>query len=607
MSIEIFKQEFSDLCHPQSLLLIRAIIYIGCRSIAKTAEQLDQADLLYERAKLVLTAHMEPSTLYVIMARLMLETPPTAHLNLQSMEDNLSKAVRAAIDIELNKDCDSKNFLSPLEKKMYKRLYYCLLVKDRSMSLSFSKSVIFDVAHSNINPFELSDFDDCGFTPEFQEKVFCGAQRVLRVIKLIDDVTCLQKATNREALNGEPCSKLINKMDQMINKFYEQDMKPIIKNVDSIDEVTTLTVIILALNLKLTVQKVNIFRFQSIVCRCLQSELNNLPYSPKILEEHPESNFFWNGIFESVHDLSRLLAPVLPKFKNQLIFTQNLLFLIIQIPTEGLWLQFHQNKEIRNTIKDDLEKFIPVVKQLRDISSCDLTDASLSILDNIAPVKRNLISYSRMATYAALSEKILINAIQYKRLKPLFKHVSPFLPPVLNMKIVGDKVDVSLGSSMFEVDESLMDEDLTADELAEIDKRFSANLALFTTGSVTSTKFSMESFLHRSSSGKSGGSHDLKTNNNSTTDDEKNNTFKKESEHNGNQMPVSPFAMLAQPHLPNGPAGNGGTGSPFPVTLAAANSRRNSIGYSGFRSRRNVSFTADGFTGSPGNMATHKE
>ncbi|GMG55548.1 unnamed protein product [Ambrosiozyma monospora] len=540
------------------------------------------------------------------MARLMLETPPTAHLDLQSMDDNLSKAVRAAVDIELNKDSDSKNYLSVLEKKMYKRLYYCLLVKDRSMSLSFSKSVLFDVAHSNIKPFKLSDFDDCGFTPQFQEKVFRGAQRVFRAVKLIDDVTCLQKAANREALNGEPCSKLIYKMDQMLDNFYEQDIKPILKDVGNSDELSALTVFILTLNLKLTVQKVNIFRFQTMVCRCLQSEMNNLPYSPKILEEHPDSTVFWNRIFDAVHDLSRILTPILLNFKNQLVFTQNLLFLIIQIPTEGLWLQFHQNKEIRNTIKDDLEKLIPVVKQLRDVSSCDLTNTSLSILDNIAPVKRNLISYSRMATYAALSEKILVNAIQYKRLRPLFKHVSPFLPPVLNMKVVGDKVDISLGSSMFEVDDSLMDEGLTADELAEIDKRYSTNMALFTTGSVSSTKVSMESFLHRSPSNKNGEHHGLNIDNNNstdnTTDDEKNNKANKKPVHNPNQTPVSPFAMLAQPHLPNGSIGGGGT--PFPFTnLAAANSRRNSLGYNGFRSRRNVSFSANGFTNCPGDMA----
>ncbi|GME79813.1 unnamed protein product [Ambrosiozyma monospora] len=137
ISEPVFYRDFADLHNPPSLLLLRTILFVGSMLSATTEEEKEEYRILYEKARLVYTSDLEPNGIYLATSIFIISSGPSTHPSLKTLEDHFSSAVKVAIAFGMHKDVENSTELTKDEKLAYKRIFWILMIRDRSFALSF--------------------------------------------------------------------------------------------------------------------------------------------------------------------------------------------------------------------------------------------------------------------------------------------------------------------------------------------------------------------------------------------------------------------------------------------------------------------------------------
>ncbi|GMG33289.1 unnamed protein product, partial [Ambrosiozyma monospora] len=122
-----FDEDFKDLTQPKSLVLLLAVLSVGCRLLAKDENDLAMARLLYEKAIVVSDANIETDPFYLATSLFILSMMPSMHPSPTTMEDGLRDAIRVACSFGINKNMEQDPTLSEEDKSSRKRLFWILL------------------------------------------------------------------------------------------------------------------------------------------------------------------------------------------------------------------------------------------------------------------------------------------------------------------------------------------------------------------------------------------------------------------------------------------------------------------------------------------------
>ncbi|GMG40093.1 unnamed protein product [Ambrosiozyma monospora] len=413
ISKPVFYRDFADLHNPPSLLLLRTILFVGSMLSATTEEEKEEYRILYEKARLVYSSDLEPNGIYLATSIFIISSGPSTHPSLKTLEDHFSSAVKVAIAFGMHKDVQNSTELTKDEKSAYKRLFWILMIRDRSFALSFSKNFNFEESSCTVKPFTLEDFEDFG---DKQLEIFEHYNYAVPSQSIINRITILQKRTNMAALKSLPITAFINEMNTIMEDFYKNSPPNYRDPSYSIGSLTTNVYI---LSLASSVQRVNLFRLHVMMLRNIKSE-STTPGSSHYLEiENLDLSCSWTALVQVSHRMATIASECLLKFKDKLPYSQNMLFLLFQGVLGLLPVLFHDDERVRKMAEDDLQKVIPVMEEISDCISWHLTSVYHFILKEIYPDPVKLRRYVKMAINGKNLEALSNDSANYSLLNQI--------------------------------------------------------------------------------------------------------------------------------------------------------------------------------------------
>ncbi|GMG38095.1 unnamed protein product [Ambrosiozyma monospora] len=416
-------------CDPESLLLLRSVIYMGCAHCAETEEEKKECKILYEKAKLLLSANLESNGICLVSSMIILMCAPEVRLSLESPVDQLYTVIQVARLFGMDRDVEKSTRLSQEDKSLYKILFWVLVFKDRLHSLVSAKDYYMDISDCNVKMLAPEDFTHLAMdNPEYSYKVFSWSAAMGH---LMDRVTDLQKRANIAALKCQPFMSYVND----INAFIEEFFVAIIKAHDMYSNIygqQWLSLMYLfVMSLSLSVQRANLCRLYVVCERAIQNETvtkGSSLYLELELEELCEMKCC-EYLQQTGHILCYFVSGLLLKFKNQLFFSQSTLYLCYQAAICVIPFLFDPDEDIRNSSAKDLDTIVPVLNQAKSFNTWQITEFFSFILNDIIPDENKLVNFARCAFNVNGVEKLwkaasgpdfkLIRTIMESNLPPL--------------------------------------------------------------------------------------------------------------------------------------------------------------------------------------------
>ncbi|GME85538.1 unnamed protein product [Ambrosiozyma monospora] len=421
-------KDFADLRKPPSLLLLRSMLYVGCRIRANCEAEYKEARLLFEKAKAVANADMEPDPIYLVLSTFILKTLASTHPSLKTIQDSLASAIQIAISFGMHKDVEDAPYLTPYEKRCYKLLFWTLMHSDRVYALSFSKNYNFDKNSCTVKGLTIDDYIEIGFPAAGEAQRLFGVYEVgTRFQILMDKVTGLQKLANYASIKHEPISQFHEQITDVMNEFWENVAEPYKNPALSIASFIT---VIYYHSLNVFVQRVNLYSLYAILAKCLEMEAIKPGYCKYLEDQHIDLSYSWDSMFDSIHQLAEAVSSSAPKYKQYFPLIQNSLFLVFQAGVSLLPFLFHGKENVRRAAEQDVEKIIPALEQLKDTISWNMIDACWFILKEVVPDRHKLVRYCRGALNASYVEKL---ASGVQKVHSLDNIVKIHLPPLTEM------------------------------------------------------------------------------------------------------------------------------------------------------------------------------
>ncbi|GME74589.1 unnamed protein product [Ambrosiozyma monospora] len=410
------------LSNPESLLLLRCVLFMGCFVSAKTPKERQEAVFLYEKANMLCSANLEQVGVYIVTSLLILKnTPKPALMDNVSPEDQLCVIVQTARIFGMDKDADNDETLTIEEKQVYKIMFWILVFLDKLYALTFSKNFYIDTKnkHNGVKRLTKDDFSTIGVeNPENNFLAF-----VFELGELMDTVSELQKKANLASLKFEPFTHHVEEVDQAIKSFSEKMTKS--KHEDN---TYTAVLQIFVHSLNIVMQRVNLLRM-FIVCdravhtvvstRHLESELNQL-CSPNC----------WESLKDSVFALCKFGTENLLNYNDALLFSQNTLCLCFLGMCGVITFLYYTDEETRNTATKLLNDAIPVVAKLKENHSIiwPMSDAYYVILTDLMKDPVKLVEYMRSTIVIPQCERLWRDIVSNPNLKLMKTIVLKNLP-----------------------------------------------------------------------------------------------------------------------------------------------------------------------------------
>ncbi|GME98098.1 unnamed protein product [Ambrosiozyma monospora] len=248
------------------------------------------------------------------------------------------------------------------------------------------------------------------------------------------------------ALKSLPITSFINEMNTIMDDFYKNS-PPHYR--DPSYSIGALTTNVYVLSLASSVQRVNLFRLHVMMLRNIKSE-SAKPGSSHYLEmENLDLSCSWTVLVQVSHRMATIASECLLKFKDQLPYSQNMLFLIFQGVLGLLPVLFHDDERVRKMAEDDLQKVIPVMEQISDCISWHLTSVYHFILKEIYPDPVKLRRYVKMAINGKNLEALAKDSANYPLLNRIVALNLPCFGASL-MNISEDMWNVNRGYCSFD-------------------------------------------------------------------------------------------------------------------------------------------------------------
>ncbi|GME77329.1 unnamed protein product [Ambrosiozyma monospora] len=363
-----FDKDFEDLTRPKSLVLLLAVLSVGCRLLAEDENELAIARLLYEKAVVVSDANIETNPFYLATSLFILSMMPSMHPSPTTMEDGLRDAIRVACSFGVNKNMDQDSTLSEEDKSSRKRLFWILLVMDTAYALTITKNYNINIRTITVNTLTPADFEDVGADKEASFSTYFYAAELSL---FYDKFTKLQQTANISALKCQPYMSWVRELNGLVGQLYD-----ILKDFHTSQLSYDGYLLRLYLyTVDMFVQRVNLFRFYSVLGRAIQTE-KVTPGSSHYLElEDLDHSFCWDRSAYAITECIDMIIKFGPGFKPLYAYTQNVLYLMFQMGVDLLPYLFHKDESIRQMAQSGLDKVIPL---LDDIAESDLSGLCVS-------------------------------------------------------------------------------------------------------------------------------------------------------------------------------------------------------------------------------------
>ncbi|KAH3666110.1 hypothetical protein OGAPHI_004299 [Ogataea philodendri] len=220
-----FYEDYKDLRNPPSLLLLYSVLYVGARhsdTVNTSKEELLYLDkicrVMFKRAKVLYDLSIETEPIPLIQSLLcLIWNYENSSLLCKNDYYWTNLAIQSALRLGFHKDNDLNPTLSPYEKLMYKRLFWCLHIKDKLVGLGFATPFMIDLDDCDVSMLQESDLKDTDLS-EAEASYFIS---FIRFANLVDDVVKEQAKMNK-LTRSEDLVQSIKQCDQMLISWLEE-------------------------------------------------------------------------------------------------------------------------------------------------------------------------------------------------------------------------------------------------------------------------------------------------------------------------------------------------------------------------------------------------
>ncbi|KAA8570118.1 hypothetical protein EYC84_002450 [Monilinia fructicola] len=215
-----FMKRWHDLNNQPSLLLLQAVLLAGSR-VCTTPLMLDAngspipaATTFYKRAKALYDADYEEDRVVIVQALILLGwywEEPGVVTKTVFYWNGLATTIAQGFGMHRN---PSGSRLSPADKRLWKRIWWTLYTRDRSVAVAVGRPAHINLEHSDLEMIQAEDFIDDHTGPEDEVRVLFFLQYV-KICEITDDILyqhySLQSPNQgSNSLNLQQCDQALN-------------------------------------------------------------------------------------------------------------------------------------------------------------------------------------------------------------------------------------------------------------------------------------------------------------------------------------------------------------------------------------------------------------
>ncbi|GMG28033.1 unnamed protein product [Ambrosiozyma monospora] len=347
-----------------------------------------------------------------------------------SIDETVKTSIRTMFAYGMHKDNSNNAWLDEEEKRMYRRTFYFLFHKDRMLSLSFVKNYSIEKDKCSAPPFVADDYEGTPVTPVTVKLL----QSVARLDDLLENVLRLQKQSNISLVKGEAINQYIEKMNALCQNCYRN----LVSDTEHmlISSFYEFVQIVYFHALNIFIQRVNILRYYSLINEYIQSNSNVCRTD---LDKPNLISNCWISSANSAQALCEIIANSTVKFRDQLLYDQNILFLIFLSVSNCIPMVHWIDPKISKKTTESLDQAVKSLYELENIISLKVIRACHYILTKVYPNTERAVLYSRKLLNLESVENILAKVHQ----DPTFSHeflvqiTPPYVAPLLKVEVTG--------------------------------------------------------------------------------------------------------------------------------------------------------------------------
>lgn len=162
-----FMRKFNDPNDSQSLMLMHAVLLCGCRvsdnPLLKDAKGSNHLASLtfFRRAKALYEANYESDPVSLIQSLILIGSYWEGPQDVTKNSFYWTKvAIGLAQGFGLHRDVSTSTALTTAEKKIWRRIWWCLFEKDRNVAIAFGRPSLIDLNDCDVPMLTLDDFDE---------------------------------------------------------------------------------------------------------------------------------------------------------------------------------------------------------------------------------------------------------------------------------------------------------------------------------------------------------------------------------------------------------------------------------------------------------------
>ncbi|GME86596.1 unnamed protein product [Ambrosiozyma monospora] len=196
--------------------MIWTMMYVGSRVLATNDEERKLARLFYQKAKTVAEANIECEPIYYVLSQFILATRPSLTQTPMELDRSLAHLMKIVIELGMNVNAKHFPYLTKEEMKIYKRLFWVLVQRDRMIGIALPKS--FNIKDSSfiVDPLTPEDFLD--LDSRSNEALFFHSMQASRFYALNKAITEVQNKANEAFHNRQPFLKIHQQADEIIEE-----------------------------------------------------------------------------------------------------------------------------------------------------------------------------------------------------------------------------------------------------------------------------------------------------------------------------------------------------------------------------------------------------
>ncbi|GMG19949.1 unnamed protein product [Ambrosiozyma monospora] len=394
---------FKSFTNPSSLLLLRVVLYIGCQVSASTAQDLQEASKLYQRANCLLSSDLEQNQLYNSFSEFALSICQQKKASMTSLNSRMIqsyKNIRRVVK-------DIKN-LNEEDTTVFNILLWCILAKNVIYGLCFLN------AHTIFDHKQFKNYPNIGDT-ENQNSPFYYFSKILKIHQILHSVTDLH---HRKFIYFQ---EKLNYIHEVNNRLMSLKIEIGVSN--------TLYYHILKiyiLSIELHVKKVEFQMIQS-------ANIQNLNKGKFQKAKEGSTSHHWVNLVNILKEIHMSISSILMYHSHIFQYSQDILFLCLKATTEMIPFVFHKDEGVRAQFRQNLGYLIPLFEVNYRKITWQESDLYYYILTNLYPNRFKSIEFVRDYVNSVNYEKLVKKYGKLKSCRPLLvEMLPPFADPVLS-------------------------------------------------------------------------------------------------------------------------------------------------------------------------------